>query len=161
MKNSEPNIYGGLATIRNGYMQMQWGRVQMYLVFNTVALPIAYKSDTEGTTKLIVGIIGILVSLFIPIAIIRGNWWTKFFNQKLAKLEQLDGDSEQAPRVFAFSDEDFVSFSERKTASRKLFAPVAVIVFGLWIWLTTHQLLLTSPFTTGWNWLARVFSCSS
>jgi hypothetical protein len=58
MQNAEPNLYGGLATIRNGDMQMQWSRAQMYLVFNTVALPLIFASETDENVKFVLGIVG-------------------------------------------------------------------------------------------------------
>src|SRR5690348_6659260 len=123
MLHSEPNIYGGLATIRNGYMQMQWSRAQMYLVFNTIALPLIFSPETETTVKLVIGLVGMVVSVCIPIAILRGNMWTKFFNAKMAELELLDAGNERAPRVPVFSDPLFATTADRKFASRKLFIP--------------------------------------
>jgi hypothetical protein len=139
LQNSEPNIYGALATIRNGYMQMQWSRVQMYLVFNTLALPLVFRPETEPNTALIVGIVGVIVSLFIPVAIYRGNWWSKYFSNKMAELEALDSKDEKCPRVTVFNNDVYRSFSKKRYSSRKMFAPVAVILLAMWIWVTARQ----------------------
>jgi hypothetical protein len=53
MHNSEPNIYGGLCTIRNGYMQMQWSRAQMYLVSHTIALPVMFNANMDEEVKFV------------------------------------------------------------------------------------------------------------
>jgi hypothetical protein len=131
MRDGEPNVYGGLATVRNGYMQMQWSRTQMYLVFNTVALPVSFGTNTEGTIKLIVAIAGLIVSLCIPVAVARGERWTKFFNQKMAELEQLDG-QDGGVRVAIFSDPTFESIRTSRLASRKVFMPIAILVSVAW-----------------------------
>jgi hypothetical protein len=132
MQNAEPNLYGGLATIRNGDMQMQWSRAQMYLVFNTVALPLIFASETDENVKFVLGIVGMWVTIFIPIAIYRGNMWSKFFNEKMAQLELLDAGSEKAPRVLVFGDPQFASITDRRFASRKLFVPLAIILTSIW-----------------------------
>jgi hypothetical protein len=139
LRNSEPNMYGALATIRNGYMQMQWSRVQMYLVFNTVALPLVFHTETEPTTRLIVGVVGIIVTIFMPIALVRGNYWSKYFSNKMAELEALDPEDDRCPRVTVFNDDQYRSFKKKRYATRKLFAPVAVILLAIWIWVTTRQ----------------------
>jgi hypothetical protein len=120
-------------------MQMQWSRVQMYLVFNTLALPLVFRPETESNTRLIVGIVGVIVSLFIPIAIFRGNWWSKYFSNKMAELESLDPNDGKCPRVAVFNDDQYRSFSKKRYSSRKLFAPVAVILLAIWIWVTVRQ----------------------
>jgi len=132
MRDGEPNIYGGLATIRNGYMQMQWSRTQMYLVFNTVALPVEFGDKTEANVRLIVAIAGLIVSTCIPIAVARGERWTKFFNEKMAELERLDRSENNGSRASIFSDPIFESIRKSRLASRKVFTPVAVLVSTVW-----------------------------
>ncbi len=111
----------------------------MYLVFNTLALPLVFRAETDATTRLIVGIVGIIVSLFIPLAIYRGNWWSKYFSNKMAELESLDQGNDKRPRVTVFDDDRYKSFSRKRYSSRRLFAPVAVILLSIWIWVTLGQ----------------------
>src|ERR1700722_8818603 len=133
MQNAEPNVYSALATIRNGYMQMQWSRAQMYLVFNTIALPLVFAPGTSANVKFVLGIVGVWVTIFIPIAIYRGNVWSKFFNEKMAQLELLDKDGDKATRIFVFSDAQFGSITSKRFASRKLFVPLAIVLTSIWI----------------------------
>jgi hypothetical protein len=142
MRDGEPNIYGGLATIRNGYMQMQWSRTQMYLVFNTVALPVEFGARTEDIVRLIVAIAGLIVSTCIPIAVARGEQWTKYFNQKMAQLEQLDAAENNSSRVFIFSDPSFEAIRKSKFASRKVFMPIAFFVSFVWLMQVAKYVLL-------------------
>jgi hypothetical protein len=133
MQNAEPQIYNGVATTRNGYMQMQWARAQMYLVFNTVGLPITFNPGVDSHIKLALCIIGITITLCIPYAIWRGQVWMRFFNGKLAELELLDAENESAPRVNVFSDPAFEDIANRRVSSRYLFIAVSVILTGTWI----------------------------
>jgi hypothetical protein len=149
MQNAEPNMYGALATIRNGYMQMQWSRAQMYLVFNTIALPLIFASDTEANVKLVLGIVGMWVTIFIPIAIYRGNVWSKFFNEKMAQLELLDEDGDKATRVLVFSDPRFISIASKRFASRKLFVPLAIVLTSIWLEETVRHGLQVAPGLVG------------
>jgi hypothetical protein len=132
MRNSEPGMYTGLSVIRNGYMQMQWSRAQMYVAFHTLALPLIFSPSTDVKVRLVIGLVGIWVSVCIPIAIWRGNIWTKFYNTRMAELERLDAGQDVEPRVKIFSHPDFDATSGGKLASRKLFAPVAIGLTILW-----------------------------
>lgn len=135
MQNGEPNVYTGIANIRNGYMQMQWSRTQMYLVFNTVALPTVLGS-TNSATKAILACAGLVVSTCIPIAVARGNQWMEYFSKKLSAMEILEsgcpGDDTRI-RVPVFSDPEFERIRGGKFASRKVFLPLAVFVDCIWL----------------------------
>src|SRR5580692_1912246 len=133
MRNGEPNVYSGLATIRNGYMQMQWSLTQMYLVFNTVALPVVFGERTETNVRLIVAIAGLVVSTSIPLAVARGERWMRFFNEKMAKLELLDKSDGNGNRVSVFSDPDFEVIRNSRLAPRRIFGPILVLVSFVWL----------------------------
>ncbi|OGC86998.1 hypothetical protein A3D70_02050 [Candidatus Adlerbacteria bacterium RIFCSPHIGHO2_02_FULL_54_18] len=135
MRNGEPNVYAALATLRNGYMQMQWSRVQMYLVFNTIALPLVFGTDAEETAKFVISATGLTVHTLLPIAIWRGERWVRFFCQRMADLEQLDQEegSQSGPRVQTFGHPDFEALRGSRTASRKLFAPIAIALELAWL----------------------------
>ena len=144
MQNAEPNVYGALATIRNGYMQMQWSRLQIYLVFNTVALPFVFNNSTNSRARAAITILGTIVSVWVPIAIWRGQVWLRYFNDKMAELERVDFGLEKSIRVHVFSDIKFIKIARGRLASRKMFIPLAITVTMTWIervYVEVHSLL--------------------
>lgn len=145
MRDGEPNIYIALATIRNGYIQLQWSRVQSYLVFNIVALPLVFGTGQVENVKFILCLIGIVFHTFIPLAVLRGERWTRYWNKKMAELERLDQQAanKSGSRVLVFSDPRFEAMRTSRIASRKIFAPIAIALEVIWIEeAVRHGLLL-------------------
>lgn len=145
MRISEPNMYSGLAIIRNGYMQMQWSRAQMYLVFNTVALPLVFNPQTEPAVKFVLCLIALAVSVFLPLAMYGAHKWTKFYNAKMAELEKLDAGETDGARVKVFSDDGFGTITNRKLASRYTFAPFVALLTAVWFLETIRWGLIVVP----------------
>jgi hypothetical protein len=126
-------MYGGLATIRNGHMQMQWSRAQMYLAFNAIGLPLIFNPTLNTSAKFVLSIVGMTITSCLPYTILRGQMWMKFFNNKLAELERLDSEGERSPRIKVFSDPQFEAITTRRISSRKLFIPLCILLTGIWI----------------------------
>ena len=126
MRDGEPSMFIGLATLRNGYMQMQWSRVQMFLLFNTVALPLVFGSGQTEIVKFVISGVGILTHLLLLNAVMRANDWIAFFDEKLFQFEQLDQDDQNSTRVFVFSDPRFSKKRSSLFASRRLFALIVI-----------------------------------
>src|SRR6266404_2734767 len=103
MNDGEPQIYTSLATLRNGYMQTQWQRVQMFLVFNTIALPLIFGVAQPNQVKLIICVVGLGIHMVILQATLRADGWLSYLDSRLAELEQLDGENTNSIRVKVFS----------------------------------------------------------
>src|SRR3989344_8411660 len=126
MCDGEPSMFIGLATLRNGYMQMQWSRVQMFLLFNTVALPLVFGSGQTEIVKFVISGVGVLIHILLLNAVMRANDWIAFFDEKLFQFEQLDQDDQNSTRVFVFSDPRFSKKRSSLFASRRLFALIVI-----------------------------------
>lgn len=142
MRNGEPSMYIGLSGIRNGYMQMQWNRVQMFLLFNTVALPLVFGTGQPEVVKFVTSLVGVLIHLLLLNAVRRANGWIIFLDKKLIHLEQLDQDDPNGARIFVFSDPDFAAMRNRWFASRRIFALISTALVVIWIHRTIHYSLL-------------------
>ncbi|OGZ43559.1 MAG: hypothetical protein A3J55_01445 [Candidatus Ryanbacteria bacterium RIFCSPHIGHO2_02_FULL_45_17b] len=66
-------MFIGLSTLRNGYMQMQWSRVQMFLVFNTIALPIVLGTGQPEVVKFFISLVAVPIHLLLLNAVLRAN----------------------------------------------------------------------------------------
>ncbi len=139
MRDGEPSMYIGLATLRNGYMQMQWSRVQMFLLFNTVALPVVFGSGQAEIVKFVISVIGALVHALLLNAVMRASGWIKLLDGKLFLLEQLDQDDQNSIRVFIFSDPQFSEKRSSLLASRIIFSIIGIGTTVLWIWETIQH----------------------
>lgn len=142
MRNGEPNIYAALATLRNGYMQMQWGRVQMFLVFNMIAFPLVFGEGQLDRVKLIISIVGASGHLFLLQATLRADGWIKFLDARMRELERLDEGDPNSSRVPVFNHRTFSSIRGSWFASRRAFAIGGIIVGGIWVWQTFRYALI-------------------
>jgi hypothetical protein len=134
MRDGEPNIYGALATMRNGYTQMQWTRVQMFLVFNTVALPLVFGTAQSETVKLIISVVAVGIHAILFIATKRADNWIDYMDARMAELERLDAETETEIRVFVFNRPQFGSMRNNPLASRKVFGFFGLLLAATWIW---------------------------
>lgn len=140
MRDGEPNIYGALATMRNGYTQMQWTRVQMFLVFNTVAIPLVLGSASTSAIKLFISVAAIVVHLAVMHATLRADHWLKFFDERMVEFEGLDADNENGTRVRVFSHPGFDTRRHSWLASRRFFGFVGIAALVFWIWQFINQI---------------------
>lgn len=134
MRDGEPNMYTALATMRNGYMQMQWSRVQMFLVFNTVALPIVFGTGQNPNVKFLVSLVAVGMHVLMLMATYRAELWIQFIDNRLSTLEKQDWDSDQGVRVRVFSHTRFEEQRNSAFASRKIFGWLGLAVMLLWVW---------------------------
>jgi hypothetical protein len=140
MRDGEPNIYGALVTIRNGYVQGQWQRVQMFLVFNTVAIPLVLATGTSDKIKLVIDVAAVIIHLAIMQATLRADTWLEFFDVRMVELENLDANDVAGVRVRVFSHPDFTSRRRTWLASRKSFGLIGIITLLFWIWQSLSQI---------------------
>jgi hypothetical protein len=89
MRNGEPQIYTALATIRNGYVQSQWQRVQMFLTFNTIALPVVMATEQGPKISALVSVAGVLVHLILLQGTARANKWIERIDERLRQLGRI------------------------------------------------------------------------
>lgn len=139
MKDGEPNVYGGLAILRNGYAQQQWSGVQMFLAFNIIAVPLVFGSGQTEVSRLVISVVGFIMHLVILGATWRASDWIAYFDGRLAKLEELDRDSADGMRVMIFTDSDFLRKRASPFASRWLFRVVGVGLAFFWLWQSVNQ----------------------
>lgn len=146
MRDGEPNIYTALAILRNGQTQLQWGRIQMLLVFNTVAIPVVAGAGQYELVKLALSMIGLAVHIALVGAAIRGSNWIDYWGERIAELERLDSEesSSDGVRVKVFSHPDFYLIHKRGVFLKKIFMWVG-IVLGL-CWLVTIAYYLLNAF---------------
>lgn len=142
MRDGEPQIYTSLATLRNGYMQTQWQRVQMFLVFNTVALPLVFGTTQLDQVKLFVSAVGLGMHGVILQATLRADNWIKFLDERMVELEGFDQEDPNAVRVKVFSHVDFAGKRHSMFASRRIFGLFGLLVSAIWIWETIHYMRL-------------------
>jgi hypothetical protein len=79
VRDGEPQIYASLATMRNGYLQGQWQRVQMFLAFNTVAIPLVLGAATTTSNKiqLVIDVAAVIAHLAMMQAMLRGGYMAR------------------------------------------------------------------------------------
>lgn len=134
MRDGEPNVYAALATLRNGYLQMQWSRVQMSAVFNTVALPLLFGAQQSDYTKLSLCGVAVGLHLLVMQAVIRADQWITFLDDKMAALEKADWDNSNSIRVKIFSHREFHEKRQSFFASRRMFGLLGILVGVVWLW---------------------------
>jgi hypothetical protein len=136
VRDGEPQIYTALATIRNGYLQGQWQRVQMFLVFNTVAFPLVFGTTQPEEVKFFISVVGLCIHAIILQATLRADIWIKFLDARMIELEGLDPDDASGIRIQVFSHPDFTVKRHSRFASRRSFGIVGLIVATIWVWQT-------------------------
>lgn len=134
MRDGEPNMYTALATMRNGYMQMQWSRVQMFIVFNTVALPLVFGTGQSSAVKFLIAMVAVGMHVLMLGATYRAELWIKHIDSRLASLEKLDWADQQGVRVRVFAHVEFGEQRNSTFASRKVFGWLGVSIMILWLW---------------------------
>lgn len=132
MRNGEPNMYTALANLRNGYVQGQWSRLQLFLTFNAIGLPIVISDATSPQVKLLLSGMAVLIHYAVLLGSIRANRWIEFWDNKLANFERLDK-SRNKIRVAVFSDKDFGSKRKNRFSTRFSFIPLAGLIVGFWV----------------------------
>ncbi|RJQ36705.1 hypothetical protein C4552_02315 [Candidatus Parcubacteria bacterium] len=105
----------------------------MFLVFNTVALPIVFGTGQPEWVKFVISLVGLFVHLLILSATGRANNWIAFFDARLAALEEIDQDGSDSARVKIFSDPEFEERRSRALASRRLFSGIGIFVALVWL----------------------------
>ena len=149
MRNGEPQIYTSLATLRNGYMLTQWARVQMLLVFNTIAIPIILGTEASTAMKLALSGMGFVGHFALFVAAVRSNGWIRYWDRRMAELERLDQEEGNASgtRVRVFDPPEFNSRRRRGITSRRVLAPIGIFFLLLWLFASVrHTFLLIFPF---------------
>jgi len=128
--------------MRNGYLQGQWQRVQMFLVFNTVALPLIFGTVQPEQVKLIICVVGLGIHMVILQATLRADGWIQFLDARMINLEQLDDEDPSGVRVKVFSHPDFAGKRYSWLASRKAFGFFGLAVSAVWVWQSIHYFRL-------------------
>lgn len=134
MRDGEPQVYTALATMRNGYVQMQWTRVQMFLVFNTVALPLVFGTSQSPGVKSLISIVAVGVHIFLLAATLRADRWIDYMDEQMIALESLDSNEANGIRVFVFNRPAFATMRNSPLASRRIFGFFGILLGGVWIW---------------------------
>ena len=143
MRDGEPNMYTALAMLRNGQTQLQWGRIQMLLGFNAIAIPLLADPARTEFVKFVLSVVGLAVHIALVSAATRGSWWIDYWNDKLAEFERLDSEESDPTgvRVKVFTDPDFRSIYKTGVILKWVFIGVGVI-FGIgWLTASIYYLL--------------------
>lgn len=128
-------MYMAVAVLRNGQTQLQWSRIQIFLVFNTVALPVVLGTGQPTAVKFALSAVGLAIHLVLLVAALRGNAWLTYWDERMAELERVDQEQEtmDAPRVPVFSDTGFREKRHSRVASRWFFGPFGIIALIFWL----------------------------
>jgi hypothetical protein len=131
--DSRPNLYGAIATLQSGLRANTWSVAQMYLVFQTVALPLVFSPDTNIITKFIISLGGFGVSILLPMVIFRWIRRVLFLSGKLTEIEQSCNDRfENGFNVKVFSSMEYRSMSRKLSLLHVISAFGAIIMILLW-----------------------------
>lgn len=140
MRDGEPQVYTALATLRNGYMQTQWARVQMFLVFNTVALPLVFGINSPDQVKMFISFVGFGMHGVILQSTLRADSWIKYLDARMIELEQLDQKGAHSIRVLVFSHADFARKRHSWVASRRTFGLFGLAISVIWVLQSLHYI---------------------
>lgn len=132
MRDGEPNVYAGLATLRNGYMQAQWQRVGLFILINATALPIVLGSSQSGDLKRTVCYVVVIAYGLILTGTLRAEMWVREIDERLSTLEKLDANEVNAVRIAFFSDPAFTSKRRSIFATRKVFLVIWFLSASFW-----------------------------
>jgi len=134
MQPGEHDVYAALVTARNAQLQAQWTRIQIFMAFNAVALPLMFGTEGYELMKMIFSFAALAVHTGLMLSAIRSASWVNFYDQKLALLEELDRENEQRKsRVLVFSSREFKSKQQERFTSRRVFAPIGLVFVLLWL----------------------------
>jgi len=111
----------------------------MFLVFNTIAIPLVLATATSGNIKITICAAAVTVHLAIMQATLRADTWLEFFDERLVELEKLDADDVAGTRVQVFSHPNFTARRRTWLASRRNFGLIGVAALIFWIWQTISQ----------------------
>jgi hypothetical protein len=75
--------------MQTGLRATLWNAAQMYLVFQTVALPLVFSPGTDTIVKFVISLGGIAVSLAIPIIARRWYMQMHFLRSKMVEIEKM------------------------------------------------------------------------
>lgn len=144
MRNGEPGMFIGLSTMRNGHVQLQWSRIQMFVTFNAIALPVAFGTNQPAPVQLLISLVGFVMHIGLYLAGRRTIGWLEYWNEKLAALEELDqeGESTEGARVAVFSQHDFEGVRGGWLATN---AYLWVFGAGMAFWLCYAEYVYTHP----------------
>ncbi len=142
MQNGEPSMYIGLSTMRNGLTQIQWSRLQLFFMFNAIALPFVFAAGKNGNaisfanveiTKLLLSVVGVVIHVGFYFGALRAIRWIRYLSEKLADFERLDRKSEPSrTRVKVFS---YSRFKELRRGQFVTFGHLWPFGIGMAFWL--------------------------
>jgi hypothetical protein len=111
VRGGEPQVYVALAGIRNAYLQVQWVRVQMLVVFNSITIPLVFglgpKFAGSEVAAIVISLAAFYFHFYIRTAVKMTVNWVDFFDARLKDLENLDSGSDAGVRVQVFTHPDF------------------------------------------------------
>lgn len=142
MQPGEHNVYAALVTARNAQLQAQWTRIQMFLVFNTVAIPLVFATGQSEAAKTAISVVAGGIHVALILSAFRSASWISFYDFKLVQMEQLDSEIDaQKIRVSIFSSREFEARQRSRLATRRIFTPVGVIFVVFWVEEAVRRLL--------------------
>ena len=130
MRNGEPNIYVALATLRGVQTRVQWSRIQMAAVFNTIALPLVFGLDQPELTRFVISVAGFALHVAFLVAARRGDRWVAYWDARMVELERLDQKerSKSVTRVAVFSRPAFKIMRGTGLTSRRIFGFIGIVI---------------------------------
>jgi len=116
--------------------------MQIFLIFNSIALPVLTRPELDIKAKTIISIVGLALSMVWFLVTIRAEQWIHFWNGAMRRLELLDFDRRRqdtdAPRVAVFSSLGFRTLSEEWVTVHRILLGVTFVAMAVWLWLLLY-----------------------
>lgn len=139
MQNGEPNMWTGLAILRNGQVQRRWQRLQMLLVFDMVAIPILFGGSASMEEKSMISVVGFFIHIFLIMASWRGERWNRLWSRKMGALERVDRTKEGVEiRIEVFASREYARLQHGARWFSRVAYAIAMMTIITWAVLWIH-----------------------
>lgn len=144
MRNEEPSMYGAIATLRNGEATLRWTSMQIFLLFNSVAIPLLTRPEFDSRAKIALSAVGAALSIIWFLVTIRAQQWMMFWNESMRRLEVLDVNHTDPPasqpRVLVFSSRWFAEISREWITFHLILHGMTVVAMFVWFFLLANYI---------------------
>ena len=136
MRIDEPNMYGAIATIRNGEATLRWTRMQVFLFFNSFAIPILSRQELDIGTKFSISAVGFAMTLIWFLVTVRAQQLMKFWDNSLRRLELIDFNQtdpqKSQPRLLIFSSRQYQILSNEWVSFHFVLQGIPAVATLVW-----------------------------
>jgi hypothetical protein len=146
MRGEEPNMYGAIATIRNGEATLRWTRMQVFLFFNSIAIPVLTRTELGEGGKLALSAVGLAMCLIWFMVTMRAQELLDFWDESMRLLELVDINQQDPkksqPRVLVFSSRRYRLLNDEWMSFHFILYGITVVAMFVWASLLLSYLAL-------------------